>query len=118
VLLLDCTRAGTDPSPTLGPKSPTTGERATEVEVEGAADATVMAWWPHNIKSIFLSSCCVRSRLKRRQARGVSFYARLEIGDLLLDPLIHHLEARINGGNDLGLDCNDWGVDDHGWRGS
>ena len=60
MLVLDCTGVGTDPSMTLRSERPT-GETVSEVEVEGATDATVMAWWPHNIRSIFFSSCCVRS---------------------------------------------------------
>ena len=50
---------------TLKLESPITGEKTGKAEVEGVTDATAMAWWPHNIRSILLSSCCVRSSVAR-----------------------------------------------------
>ena len=83
VLVLDCAGVGTDPSMALRPER-LTGETASEVEVEAAPVATVMAWWPHNIRSIFFSSCCVRSSVARLAECPSMDALRSDISSLIL----------------------------------
>lgn len=86
-VVLDCPGTEADPLLVMRFESPTTGEEADKVEVEGAADATVMAWLPHNIRSMFLSSCCVRSSVARLSERSSMHTLRPEISASTRTPI-------------------------------